>query len=375
MICKPTPTLIGSVHKQWYSQFTARVFKTTAIVDAFGVCLLGLGGIVVEARSSSFLSLEWSKSASFPEPRAGYAAGVINGKLVIAGGTYWDGIKGHWTKKLYSASTHAFDPVSRRWEKLPALPISLGYAASTVVNERLFVLGGYTGSSVNRRIFMLQNVGSRYTWSVCGEMSADRNFASAVSVKGLIYLVGGTTSFEALDAAGTCCTSNTVTRSLLVFNTDAPAKGWRELAPYPGRGRWMPAVATDGKAIWLFGGLFQSDSNAPVTDFDDVLRYDVVRGTWSVVSTLPKTVADAQPLSSLRIKDHLFLFTSQNTVWQLNLHTQRYTETTPMPEAVFVDQFVWLHHRIIGAGGESQTEGPRRRSQWTFNAQIVLGKE
>src|SRR5208283_4589153 len=101
------------------------------------------------------------------------------------------------------------------------------------------------------------------------------------------------------DVAGNCCTTNTVTNSLLVFNTDSPAKGWRQLAPFPGRGRWLPAAATDGNAIWLFGGMFQSDSKDPVTNFSEVLKYDLARGSWSVMPPLPQTIADAQPLCSL----------------------------------------------------------------------------
>ena len=41
---------------------------------------------------------------------------------------------------------------------------------------------------------------------------------------------------------------------------------------------------------------------------------------------------------------------------------------------VNIDQFFWLHDRIIGAGGESQVEGPRRRSEWTLVARVVTGK-
>jgi hypothetical protein len=251
----------------------------------------------------------------------------------------------------------------------------LGYAASTVVDNKLFVLGGYTGSSVNRKIFTLGKVGSRYNWSVFGEMSADRVFASAVSVGRLVYLVGGTTSFEAFDAAGTCCATNTVTNSLLVFNTDSPAKSWRQLAPFPGRGRWLPAATTVGKAIWLFGGMFQSDPKDPVTNFREVLKYDLARESWSVMPPLSKAIADMQPLCSLKIGNRIFLFTGLKTVWQLDLGTGRYSETTPMPEAVAVDQFFWLHDRITGAGGESQVERPRRRSELTFVAQIVSGKQ
>lgn len=337
-----------------------------------GVFLLTLAGTFIMAgQSRSSWSLEWTQSAPFPEPRSGYAAGVLDGKLVIAGGTYWEGTKGHWTKKLYSASTHAFDPVSQRWEKLPDLPVPLGYAASAVVGNRLFVIGGYTGSAVNQRIFTLQKIGSRYAWRIFGNMRNDRVFASAVSVGRAIYLVGGTTSFEAFDAAGTCCASNTATNTLLVFDTDRPARGWQQRSPYPGRARWLPAVTSDGKSIWVFGGIFQAESKGAVTKFDEVLKYDLSQGQWNVMPPLPKGVADLQPLTSLAIKDHILLFSGQRKVWQLDLRTQQYSETTPMPEAAAVGQFFWLHQQIIGAGGESHIEGPRRRSPWTFIARLV----
>jgi hypothetical protein len=117
--------------------------------------------------------------------------------------------------------------------------------------------------------------------------------------------------------------------------------------------------------------MFQSASKDPVTNFREVLKYDLARESWGAMPPLPKAIADMQPLCSLKIGDRIFLFTGLKTVWQFDLGTGRYFETTPMPEAVAVDQFFWLHDRIIGAGGESQMEGPRRRSEWTFVARIV----
>jgi len=188
-------------------------------------------------------------------------------------------------------------------------------------------------------------------------------------------LVGGTTSFEAFDEAGTCCATNTVTNSVLVLDTDFPAKGWRQLAPYPGRPRWMAATTTDGKAIWMFGGTLQAHAKDSITNFSDVVKYDFARGSWSVMPPLPESIADLQPMCSLRIGKGIFLLSGQKRVWQLDLRTDRYFETTPMPEAVAVDQFVWLQQRIIGAGGESEVEGPRRRSEWTFVARVVSGQK
>src|ERR1700730_339118 len=50
----------------------------------------------------------------------------------------WEGTKGRWTKKVFSASTHAFDPKTQTWEKLPDAPILFGYAAYTVIDNKLF---------------------------------------------------------------------------------------------------------------------------------------------------------------------------------------------------------------------------------------------
>jgi len=346
------------------SKFVTSIFAT--------IGLLALAGTLIMAGGSpTFWSLEWTQSASFPEPRSGYAAGVLDGKLVIAGGTYWEGTPGHWTKKLYSASTHAFDPTSQHWEKLPDLPVPLGYPASAVVGGRLFVLGGYTGSTVNHQIFALQKTGGQYAWRVSGSIKADRIFAPAVSVGRVIYVVGGTTAFEAFDAAGTCCASNTATSTLLELDTDHPANGLKQLSSYPGKARWLSSVASDGKSIWLFGGLFQAEQKAPVTKFDEVLRYDLSTGQWHVMPPLPTGAADLQPLTSLVIPNYILLFSAKKHVWKLDLRSQRYAKTTPMPEAVAVDRFLWLHQQIIGAGGEIQPEGPRRRSPLTLIARLA----
>ena len=63
-------------------------------------------------RVSADLSLQWAKSTPFPESRSDYAAGALDDRPVIAGGTYWDGSKGHWIKRRYCASTHAIDPAT-----------------------------------------------------------------------------------------------------------------------------------------------------------------------------------------------------------------------------------------------------------------------
>jgi N-acetylneuraminic acid mutarotase len=318
---------------------------------------------------------QWSTSEPLPEPRADYAAGVIDGKLIIAGGTYWDGTPGHWIRKRYSASTHAFDPESKRWQRLPDMPLAIAFAASAVVGNTLLVFGGYTGTHVSRDIFALASKQGRYEWARKGQMEAERLFASAVVVDKTVYLVGGSSRFEPYDSQGTCCTTNSITKTVFAYNSKArnESDAWRELGPYPGAGKWMPAVIADGKAIWVFGGLSQLKVTDAISMSPEVMKFDLSNRTWTMVTRLPVDLAQAQPLTALQVKKEIVLFTGQKRTWRFDPAKETYSETTPMPEGVAVDHFFYLKGKIIGAGGEGQEEGPGRRSAATFTAAMETG--
>lgn len=313
--------------------------------------------------------LEWRVSADLPEPRDGYASGVLDGRLVIAGGDYWEGSKGHWTKKRFSRSTHAFDPRRQLWERLPDMPMPLGYAASAVVGGKLFVMGGYTGQAVNRRILTLGRDGESYVWRVYGELPVDRLFAKAMSVAGTIFLVGGSTRFEPLDTSGTCCLTTSATRSFMVLDTTTAHPHWRYLAQLPGANLWAFSATTDGDSIWVFGGVKQSRRvDAPVVS-RDVRRYRLQTNEWERTPDLPdlgpRSVSEDRLVSAVWSGGTILLIGSTHA-WTLDPATLKYSELPPLPRQAFVDSFVWLQDVIVGAGGESRVESPGRRSPWTF---------
>ena len=330
--------------------------------------LLGLSLLAAPACSPPATeqpALQWRLSTPLPEPRAGYAAGVLDGKLVIAGGTYWEGEKDNWTRKLFSTSTHAFDPETETWERLPDAPLPFGYAAYTVVQNRLYVLGGYDGQKENSQILTLQREGSNYVWNSAGELPETRLFAWAGSAGSKIYLLGGVREFEPIDEAGSCCTSETATNQLMMLDTKVPDQGWKELPPYPGRKRWLFAAENDGRNIWMFGGIHSDDPYNP-KKFDDVVSYHLASGAWEKHPPLPADSLEQTPLVPVHVEGKILLMSFARTVWQLDLSTMQYSTITPLPEEAFVDRFFWLNDRVIGAGGENKIQSPRRRSEWTF---------
>jgi len=316
--------------------------------------------------STPSVTVEWKLSTPLPEPRAGYAAGVLNGKLIIAGGSYWEGQKGKWIRKLYTIRTHSFNPTTGDWEQLPDMPRALGYGASVVVGDRLYVLGGYTGKEESRKVYALESREKGYRWTELADLPGPRLFTKAVRVGESVFLLGGVTRFEPYDSSGTCCTSKSATRDLMFLDTLQPQKGWQRLPSFPGPKRWLFCAETDGKSIWMLGGIDQELANGPTIEYEDVWRYDLRYKTWTRMALLPQEIRGTTPLSSMMLEGRLLIFSFAKKVWEFNLATQRFGQISPLPEEVFVDQFFWLDDRIIGTGGENKLEGPRRRSAWTF---------
>jgi N-acetylneuraminate epimerase len=305
----------------------------------------------------------WRLSAPAPEPRAGYAAGVIEGKLVIAGGTFWEGTPGRWTKKIFSAATHAFDPVRESWEKLPDAPVTLGYAASAQVGGALYVIGGVQNGRASREVYSVRKRGSTYLWQLASPLPEPRLFASAVAIGTRIYVIGGVREFEPFDAAGTCCTSQTAANTLWVYDTEKPATGWRKLNPYPGSSRWAQQAAAGDSAIYMFGGSHQGEVSEAVQKFNEVLRYELDSGAWSRVADLPEGLQGAAPVA---VSDRIILIGSGQNVAAFDPKTRSFSPLDPLPRDANVDRFFQIGTLLVGASGESSIEGPRRRSETTF---------
>ena len=308
------------------------------------------------------LTITWQQSTPVPEPTDGYAAGVIAGRLIMVGGTYWEGSPGDWQRKIYSRATLAFDPHTQAWERLPDAPVSLAYAASTVVGDELFILGGMQDGQASREIYVLKKTADGYFWRHFGQLPEPRVFANGITLGGSIFVVGGNREFEAFDAKGTCCASLTARNTVWRLNPAEPAARWETLPGYPGELRWLHKAATDGQAIYLFGGVFSTAENIPAKKINEVLRLDPATG-WSKAADLPESLQIAAPAG---IVGRIVLVSGSADVMLFDPATARFTPLAGLPAKATVTQFVWIAPFLVGAGGERDPEGPRRRSEWTF---------
>jgi N-acetylneuraminic acid mutarotase len=330
-----------------------------------------LAGVFCFAMHAQPPKIQWVKSTPIPETTGGYAAGVFDGKLVIAGGTYWEGSKGDWIKKVFTASVLEFDPATEKWRKLPDMPVPLAYAASVMVGDKLFVLGGFTGEEINSNIYTLSKGRDGYLWKRFGTMPANRLFAGITSVGHSIYLLGGTERFEPYDQAGTCCTSKTAVTTLLTLDTAAPDPKWRALTPFPGATRWLFALDGDGENLWMFGGAYQEKVSDPVTRFPEVWRYRIDQDQWLRTGPIPAAALEASPLVPVAVGKFIFLVSYKKTIWSFDTASREWSETSPLPEEAFVDKYFLIDGKIVGATGENRLGTNRRRSEWTFIGKVV----
>jgi len=77
--------------------------------------------------------------ADLPAPLYGPAAGLVNGRWVIAGGYH---------NAVVTAAAQAWDPPTNSWETLPALPHARGFLGGAAVGAALYALGGYDSNQL-----------------------------------------------------------------------------------------------------------------------------------------------------------------------------------------------------------------------------------
>jgi N-acetylneuraminic acid mutarotase len=126
-------------------------------------------------------------AAPLQTPRNAAVAGVVDGKLVVAGGRA-PGIRAG--DQLPLAGTEIYAPADNRWAAGPPLPTPRGSLAAAVLNGRLYTFGGETAArAVSDAVERFD--GQR--WEVLPPLPEGAHGLGAVAHGGAIYVMGGFT--------------------------------------------------------------------------------------------------------------------------------------------------------------------------------------
>ena len=199
---------------------------------------------------------QWLPRASMPTARSGGGAGVIDGKIYVAGGRP---PRGH--------DLAVYDPREDQWTVLPDLPTQRNHLAVAAIEGRLYVAGGRFGGGVGSEMTDVLEIFDPRTneWTTGAALPAPRAGVASVAANGCLYVIGG----EGNDADP---------RGIFDLNEmyDPGTNTWHSLPPMP-----LPTHGLTGAAYldgWIHvpgGATRRGVSGQDVTVRHQVFRVDL----------------------------------------------------------------------------------------------------
>ena len=255
-----------------------------------------VAGCLAQQKASSIY--QWSKLGDVgdaSEVNAGYGlgvaspfAGVVNGRLVVAGGCNFPGkAAADGGTKAYYDDVYVFDLKgrSRTAQKLSLkLPAALAYGASVQVPSGVVFLGGRNDSSYSCKVLHL-------SWDSAKGSIAISNLPDLPVGKALF---GATYSDRKIYVAGAEAVLP-YQKVFLVYDFRNPSKGWVRLPDYPGVARTLPTVVvqSNGKEekVYLFFGTTANGALPYIVD--SYAAFSIKSGRWEEGG---RTVFNGKPI-------------------------------------------------------------------------------
>jgi N-acetylneuraminic acid mutarotase len=301
------------------------------------------------------MTLEWTEGKSMPRPEGGGASAFLEGELVIAGGTTWDGDTKRWLKDV-----QIYDPRRKEWRSGPPLPMPMAYGPFVYAPDGLEIFGGGDGPKVHRESWKLDR--SKSKWQATGTLPADTLLSRAARVGDSVFIFGGCP--DVANLAG--CSDS-------VWRRDGGGP-WRCVASLPGGPLALAAVAVAHGRIYLFGGCAMPTAGALVNR-GSAYRYDPRSNAWTTLRPLPKANRGAAAVAAGRSilifggytatpreaagKSASFGFSAEVLVYDVAADT--YEPATPLPLPIIGIEFVKSGNALYGAGGEDRMRGRSAR--------------
>ena len=252
----------------------------------------------------------WTSGPAMPTARMSHASGVIDGKLYVVGGVFYDALE-------------VYDPALQRWMRGPAMPTARGILSASVIDGKLYVVGGIEASELTGPTF--SDVLEIYdptanVWMTGAAMATARNSAAAGVIDGKLYVVGGSTGSE-------------YTNALEVY--DAVASRWT-VGPAMPTGRNGPVAGSIGGKFYVVGGSTASGLVSSVLEvYDPALQLwtrgpamptarggssaSVIDGKLYVVGGTTGSESDVLEILGWAAPDGVIMYTVRHgdTLWQI----------------------------------------------------------
>jgi N-acetylneuraminic acid mutarotase len=290
----------------------------------------------------------WETGGSLPSPNYYGASAVADGKLYLMGG--------------YNGSSDvnanlAYDPATKTWTTKAAIPLSgLEGQTLTEANGKLYHLGGIFGSGSMVSASLCYDPAAN-TWSTIATMPTTALNHAAASHNGKVYVFGGNVSYPSGAAI-------TVTH---VY--DIASNAWSTQSGLPTWRGIMTATASGGK-IHLIGGSI----SGTYTRVHEV--FDPATNTWSTAALLPEARSYHETVAS---GGRIYVFggilsgvTPVNSALQFDVASNTWMSVSSMVSARYRPAIGLINGKAILSGGRGTSGILASTEEYTLPKTIYL---
>ena len=200
---------------------------------------------------------QWESLPSLPEPRAGLGAATWDDTVLAVGGMHCPEPDRFPDPALVTSQVDVLDLTTERWTPGPQLPDPRYGPAVHRLGAHVIVAGGSRDGEPRDDVFALET--DTQTWTRRASIPRPIRDAASVVVGDDLYLIGG------LAPDGDFRNE--------VYRYDPQADTWTTHCPHPTSKAWGDA-ATDGESIYVVGGASRSPSEEQYVFFDEIHAAD-----------------------------------------------------------------------------------------------------
>ena len=160
----------------------------------------------------------WTSGAALPIPVAAAASAVVKNEIYLVGGN-------DATEEV--ADVQIYNPATNTWSTGVSYPVAISGASAAVVKNVLYVFGGSPGQGLPTNAVYAFNPKTK-TWTALANMPTARWLTAAVVEKNIIYVFGGIaspTDFLATVESYNPATNTWTEETPMLENKQGPAAG------------------------------------------------------------------------------------------------------------------------------------------------------
>ncbi len=319
--------------------------------------------------TASAADLSWSPLPALPDIRgfAGSFAGVVDGTLMVAGGTHFiDKMPWEGGTKLWYDTLFALERPDGTWRVVGKLPQPNGYGVSITTPAGWIILGGGNSTEHFREVFWVQKADK------LPPLPQPCAFMCGCESDGVIYIAGGIETPTATSALSSFW-------SLDLKQADAK---WQVLPPCPGKPRILGCMAAVSGVVHLFSGaaLHEGKDGKPEREWlNDAWAYEPAAG-WKKLPDTPR-VAVAAPSPAPVIGSKIYIIGGDDganvnfepkekhpgfprSILVFDVRTQTWNQAGELPFSLVTTNAVLWNGRIVIPGGEARP-GVRSPEVWS----------